>query len=224
MGEKIIELLRSTGNYRNLMQVFYDWTAIMAINITNSANPYNQAAWLQREREYRSLISKYGYGDLRKFVTAMSFLKEELNNTMYDVLGKIYCSIGANNTDLKQFFTPDHAGSIMAELAIDYSTDKPIHLVEPCCGSGSITISAINAIKANVPDYRHRVYVTAQDIDINCVYMIYVQLSLLGVKAVISHGNFPDEEPLSEEQIFYTPEYIMYAAEKAGLIKAENHQ
>lgn len=223
-GEKITEVLQSIRSNRNLMQVFCDWIAIMAINITNSVDIYRRKTWMQRENKYQMLISRYGHEAQRKFVTAMIYLKDELTDTVCDVLGKIYCSIGANDTNLKQFFTPDHIGNLLAGLGIDYriEDDKPINLVEPCCGSGSIAIRVLKTIKEQGLDYRHRVFVMAQDIDINCVYMAYVQLSLLGVKAIISHGDFFDEKPPQKEQIFYTPEYIAYAAGNAGLFKTDN--
>lgn len=222
MREKIMEMLQSIETDRNFMQVFYDWIEIMAINITNSVDIYHKKAWMKRENKYQILISKYAYEEQRKFVTAMIYLKEELTNTMCDVLGKIYCSIGANDTNLKQFFTPDHIGRLIADLEIDYNADKSINLIEPCCGSGSITIKVLKRIKENGLDYRRRVFVMAQDIDINCVYMIYVQLSLLGVKAIITHGAFFDETPCQKEQVFYTPEYIAYVAESAGRFKIDN--
>jgi len=222
MKEKIVELLKSVKSNRNLIQVFHDWTAIMAINIANSVDTYHLAAWNKREREYQHIISRYNYEEQRKFVEAMSLLKEELNHTLKDILGKIYCDIGANDKNLGQFFTPEHIGSLISDMAIDYETEKDVVLTEPCCGSGSLTIGVISEIKEHWTDYRERIYVMAQDIDWNCVYMIYVQLSLMEMKAVITQGDFLKDEILSDEQIFYTPEYAVFAAEKAGIIKADN--
>lgn len=44
------------------------------------------------------------------------------------------------------------------------------------------------------------------DIDIKCVYMAYIQLSLYGIPAVVVHGNSLTVEEWSK---WYTPIYLL---------------
>ena len=48
--------------------------------------------------------------------------------------------------------------------------------------------------------------VTATDIDLKCVHMCYLQLSLLGIPAVVIHGN---SLTLEEHSHWFTPAYIL---------------
>jgi hypothetical protein len=55
-------------------------------------------------------------------------------------------------------------------------------------------------------DYTTQMHVTAIDTDICCVHMSYVQMSLLGVPAVIFNGNTLSMEMNS---VWYTPIHIL---------------
>lgn len=50
--------------------------------------------------------------------------------------------------------------------------------------------------------YRHNTFFVAQDIDIRCVWMAYIQLSLYGIPAMVIHGNTLTME---EWDRWYTP-------------------
>lgn len=53
-----------------------------------------------------------------------------------------------------------------------------------------------------------KVKVIAQDLDWNGVYMTYVQLSLLGIDAIVAQGNTLQEPYIDgypQERVFYTP-------------------
>ena len=60
---------------------------------------------------------------------------------------------------------------------------------EPTCGSGTMVIGAVWAMKQKDFDFRHKSFFVAQDIDIRCVWMAYIQLSLYGIPAVVIHGD-----------------------------------
>lgn len=73
---------------------------------------------------------------------------------------------------------------------------------EPTCGSGTMVIGAIWAMQRKEFDYRHNTFFVAQDIDIRCVWMAYIQLSLYGIPAMVIHGNTLTME---EWDRWYTP-------------------
>jgi methylase of polypeptide subunit release factors len=64
-----------------------------------------------------------------------------------------------------------------------------ISLAEPCCGSGAMVLGFAKAMIDAGLNYCTQLAVTAADIDLKCVYMAYLQLSLYGIPAVVIHGN-----------------------------------
>lgn len=122
-----------------------------------------------------------------------------------DILGDIYHELRLNNEWNGQFFTPNHICRLMAQLAnVDVPEDKegPITINEPACGSGTMVIGAVWAMQRKGIDYRRKSFFVAQDIDIRCVWMAYIQLSLYGIPAVVIHGNTLTMETWSQ---WYTP-------------------
>ena len=73
---------------------------------------------------------------------------------------------------------------------------------EPTCGSGTMVIGAVWAMKQKDFDFRHTSFFVAQDIAIRCVWMAYIQLSLYGIPAVVIHG---DTLAMKEWSRWYTP-------------------
>ena len=123
-----------------------------------------------------------------------------------DILGDIYHSLRLNNEWNGQFFTPDDVARMMAMIvnpvleqgdSQDYLT-----LNEPTCGSGTMVIASIWAMKKHAFDYRNKAFFVAQDIDIRCVWMAYIQLTLYQIPAVVIHSNTLTME---EWSYWYTP-------------------
>ena len=65
-----------------------------------------------------------------------------------------------------------------------------------------MVIGAVWAMQRKGIDYRRKSFFVAQDIDIRCVWMAYIQLSLYGIPAVVIHGNTLTMETWSQ---WYTP-------------------
>jgi hypothetical protein len=66
-------------------------------------------------------------------------------------------------------------------------------------------IAAAKRIKEKGYDYQRTMEVVAQDVDWRSVYMTYVQLSLLGINAVVCQGDSLSNKAISEENKLYTP-------------------
>ena len=64
----------------------------------------------------------------------------------------------------------------------------------------------VNALEKKGYSRSHHVVATATDVDLKCVYMCYLQLSLLGIPAVVIHGN---SLTLEEWSRWYTPIYVL---------------
>ena len=69
-------------------------------------------------------------------------------------------------------------------------------------------IAAVRILKDRGLNPQRCMYVTAQDLDWKGVYMTFVQLSLLGIKAVVAQGDTltePYNRNYPLERVLYTP-------------------
>lgn len=64
-----------------------------------------------------------------------------------------------------------------------------IYIGEPSVGSGVMCIAACQVTEEQDLNYSSKLLFEVNDIDINCVYMSYIQLSLIGAAARINHKN-----------------------------------
>lgn len=127
-----------------------------------------------------------------------------------DILGAIFESIGLSNGHTGQFFTPENISQFMAKLTFDKELqelqEKPYSTVtDPCIGSGRMLLAYAKTLLDAGYNYCEKMVGMAVDIDITCVYMSYVQLSIYGIPAVVIHG---DSITVEEWSRWYTPAYV----------------
>lgn len=126
-----------------------------------------------------------------------------------DVLGQCYMKLQIANKQRGQCFTPISTGQVMANMLIapsEINEKGYFTLNEPTCGSGALIISFCETLKSQGYNPQQQLLVIAQDIDLKSVQMCYVQLSLLGISAIIQHAN-----PIANNVIdtYYTPLYLL---------------
>ena len=148
-----------------------------------------------REKMYMDTVKRYTKEEAEKmaemFALVVMSLTEKPNQ---DFLGEAFSALGLHNEWKGQFFTPYHVGAFMAavniEPAVDQLKDKKLITVSDCCcGAGCLLIAFANeAMKAHI-DFQSRVLFVAQDLDYVAGLMCYIQLSLLGCKAIVKIGN-----------------------------------
>lgn len=98
--------------------------------------------------------------------------------------------------------------SVWLTLPDTIDENKKLSLCEPTCGSGGMVIAAAQVLQEKGINYQRVLDVVCQDLDWTAVYMCYVQLSLLGVKAIVAQGNTLSEPYTAnhpKEKVFYTP-------------------
>ncbi|MFW5676320.1 MAG: N-6 DNA methylase [Acetivibrio ethanolgignens] len=201
--EKIIKLISGINNGQSMQNIFFDWVTIMAMCILNQLDMKHGKTWQQREDTYKNIVKRYTNEELNVFGKAMLYLDEELSNDPYDILGEIYHKLDAQNKRTGQFFTPFHISLMMAQLQ-EFKDEETI-MNERSCGAGGMILAVAKVMQERGINYRKNLKVIAQDVDWNCVYMTYVQLSLAGIKAIVYQGNSLTAEKHSEIQTLYTP-------------------
>lgn len=191
-------------------QVFKDWVQMTAIMIANALDVRYGELWEKREESYKNTARQYDTSELEQMSEMIAMLVLSLTE-MHDALGEIYMNLGIGAKNTGQFFTPHSVSQLMARLSVDGmepDEDGMYQMHEPACGSGGMVIAAMNEMRARGINYQRDCKVVCQDLDWRCVDMCYVQLSLLGVKAVVVQGSTlsePYSRETPEERIFRTP-------------------
>ena len=212
MGKKktyrgeLVDEIRGLGQSQGLNHVFTTFLEIAATCISAEMDPSNAE---EREKRYEEMTSAMDPKTLNCYahmLALLAFAIHEHEEDPCDILGSIYHELRLNNEWNGQYFTPDNVCRMMAQLVnpVDErpEAEDPIMINEPTCGSGTMVIGAVWAMKQKDFDFRHKSFFVAQDIDIRCVWMAYIQLSLYGIPAVVIHG---DTLARKEWSRWYTP-------------------
>lgn len=210
--EQVTEVIRRlvneisglSGNYSGY-EIFTDWIKASAIALSNQTDIIHDRVWKEREEEYMAIVKKHGVKAIKTFANMTGMLTIALEEDMRDVLGEIYMRANLGSKHTGQFFTPFHISYMVAQsMEFDGS---PVKLNEPSAGGGGMIIAAAKVMKERGFNYQSLLTVTAQDLDWKGVYMTYLQLSILGIKAKVIQGDTLAAEVPEKRQIFYTPKW-----------------
>lgn len=213
--KELVKALRSVSCSHAIYEVFQDWLAVSAIAISNAVDWRQQK---RREEVYLEIIHKYTKAEQEKLTEAFAELvlalqHEQSMHGPTDILGQVFHALELHSKYKGQFFTPPHVCELMGMMTLNgdnltQTIEKKgyITVCEPCIGSGGMILGAAKAMANQKLNYQTQMLVTGIDIDMKCVQMAYLQLSLLGIPAVIIHGNSLTNEVWSR---WYTPAYIL---------------
>lgn len=209
-GEIVKEITRMSGNYSGY-ELFSDWVKALALSISNTTDMIHGKTWKNREQQYMDIVKKHGE-TLKSFVKLTSLLMLALETSPRDILGEVYMSAGLGSKQTGQFFTPYHLSVMCAETTVpkNISEENPFIINEPSCGGGGMIIAASSVLRNRGLNPQRCMEVVAQDLDWKGVYMTYVQLSLLGIKAIVVQGDtladpFENIKKYPKERVLVTP-------------------
>ena len=205
---EIVKTIQKMSGKYSAHNIFHDWCELCALSIQNACVLKHDDIWQRREEMYKSIFTKYTNEEKEDLVYMFNILPEAIEEKMGDILGEIYMESGAGNKYVGQFFTPFHLSELTAQLGLDKYDGRVVDINEPSIGSGGMIIAAAKAIKEKGYNYQTHMKVVGQDLDWLAVYMSYVQLSLLGIDAVIVQGNTlsdPYRKEYPNERTLRTP-------------------
>ena len=201
MGAKqeIIKIITSMSGRYAPYNIFSDWIQMSALAIQNSCCMIHNKVWKDREQLYIDTARKYTEKEMEQHARMLTLLGDALTEEMSDVLGEVYMEAGLGNKYTGQFFTPFHLSELCAKLSvcdvISAQNDEAVNfgdhlsLHEPSCGGGGMIIAACKVLHEAGFDWQRRLDVVAQDLDWKGVYMTYLQLSLIGCRAIVVQGD-----------------------------------
>ena len=172
--------------------MFTDFCEMAAIALSNRID---FARYNEREERYMQLVKDYTKDDLQLFaecIGLITLIYQE--DTDQDLLGRLYMELELANKHVGQYFTPYHLSKLTAGLIVKPEFVRQAiqengftTMLEPACGAGGMVIAYSNIM--NSFGCQGHYHVTAIDIASVCVHMTYIQLYLMGVPAVVLHGN-----------------------------------
>lgn len=202
----IIKLFNELSVRHNSWTTFSDFLEVASISIRNSLNIINIEKY---ENRYKEVMRKYNDREIEIFPKILGELIISMEEEPGDVLGELFMELELGNKWKGQFFTPFSICKLSAEIIFDDSIIKEkgfITLNEPACGGGAMIIAFYQVMKNRGYNPRTQLKVICQDLDVKSVYMSYIQLSLLGIPAVVYHGNTLSLEMYEE---WKTPMWIL---------------
>jgi methylase of polypeptide subunit release factors len=205
------ELTRSGRHSR--WTIWSDFVAMSACALSLA----DTAQLEQRRKMYDDASKKYSKNELERFSAMFEEVVDALEeNPEQDFLGELFMAMELGNEHNGQFFTPYPVCKAMAMI----SADNLETLIERkgyasvndcCCGAGALLIALANEARRQGVNYQERVMFVAQDVDFTAAMMCYIQLSLLGCPGYVIVGNAlstPPTEPLTNQNVWYTPFYF----------------
>lgn len=210
MKNFIASSINKMSGRNSTYQIFTDWVKMTAIAISNATDMFPGEIYRQREEEYLSIAKRYEEKEIVLLGQMTGALALSLEEKMGDVLGEVYMMAGCGSKSTGQFFTPYHVAYLNARLAWENrlkqeSQKEVIEVNEPSVGGGGMIIAIAQVLKEENIDYQKRLHVTAKDLDWNGVYMTYVQLSLLGIKARVEQGDSLANTAARQQNVLLTP-------------------
>ena len=191
------------------------WTDFITMSACAISNSCDRRYSKKREADYMRCVSKYNPEELKLFAEMLSHVVFALDrHSEQDFLGEIFSVLNLHNEWHGQFFTPYDIAAAMAKMNLCSLGEKldghdPVTICDPCCGAGCLLIACANeAIRLKI-NFQRKMIFFAQDIDRIAALMCYIQLSLLGCRAIIKIGNsltdpLTVDEPMTEN-VWLTP-------------------
>lgn len=208
--QQIIKEIEKLSVKHSSWKVFSDFVEVAAITISNAVD---KTKWREREDRYLAIVKEYGKDEFTAFKKMFHLLIGALDETVEfeggpkDILGPIFHELALHNKWKGQFFTPIDVSELIGKMNVRQLKPWEIErLNEPCAGSGSMVLGYAKAMRENNMNYNRQLLVTAQDVDIKCVHMTYIQLSLYGIPAVVLNAN---TLTLEVWDTWYTPIYLI---------------
>jgi type I restriction-modification system DNA methylase subunit len=184
------QIFRSLCERHDRWRVFADFCELSAMALANQGCKDQQ-----REERYLETVKRYSREEAISLSDMLACVMAGLDRHT-DFLGRQFIQLELANADRGQVFTPTEVARFMAAMIMDAQLIAQkvreqgfVTLHEPAAGAGANIIAFAGAMSAAGFDPTKHLHVTAIEIDTTVAYMCYVQLSILGIPAVVYVGD-----------------------------------
>ena len=209
-GDIFIRLSERHGRH----EVWSDFVTMSACALSNAGD---KRFFQEREEMFLAAVKRYTKDEADMLAQMLGYVIMAFEeNPEQDFLGEMFSGLNLHNEWKGQFFTLYHVGSFMAAINIESAKEELkqkdyITVNDCCCGAGCLLIAFANEARKAKIDFQNRVIFVAQDLDFTAAMMCYIQLSLLGCKAIVKVGNSLTDPfvpaDLEGKDVWYTPMY-----------------
>lgn len=205
--------LRQMASPRNSVeQVFADVVEMMAIGMSNG---HDRLQTPKREERYHNIASHYTEDELEQVPIMLKKLQAAmLANPFRDVLGHLFEVLNLADPDLDQTFNEPEIALHMAQMVMNDGLEKAIArngyitMVDPWVGSGRNLYAAALEMHRRGYNPQTQLHMTGIDIDHRLVHMVYLQLSMMGIPAIIYRGDTWNGKEWQLFEVWQTPAHI----------------
>lgn len=204
--KEIIDEFKMLATHKDMWQVYKEFLELSAIAYSNICD---KAQAKDREERYLEIIKTYKSGQADHIAKILALIVLEMEKDPQDILGNIFMELGLGSSWTGQVFTPQNLADMLAELSFKEDEIKErgyITVMEPAVGGGVTIIGLAKAMLKKGYNPQKQLLAICGDIDIKAVHMTYIQLSMLGIPAIVGHQDTLTQEIMST---WYTPNYIL---------------
>lgn len=217
--KRFMKLAQENSRRHRQHEVFRDFCEMGALSLSNRVDALHRE---KREARYLQIIAGYERDEIERFAEMMACIPASLEGGFKDTMGEIFMSLELGDSFKGQFFTPGSVAQLMAAMTMQdvdqvIARDGYLSLHEPAAGAGVMVIKAAEQLAAKGYMWPHRMHATLIDIDATAVHMAYMQLSWLGIPAIVVHGN---SLTMKEWDHWVTPMHVVGGWDKR--LKARN--
>ena len=169
------------------------------------------------EKRYMQIVGTYRDKDAVRVYPELLAIAHGAIHAGGDFLGSVAGEMGALSTHIGQFFTPYNVSKMVAQMTLlDAGAlireNGFITVQEPASGAGGMMLAVADVLKEQGFDPTLHMLVSATDISPLCYHMTFLQLTLRGIPASVTHGDTLRMERFSSA---WTPPTIAFL-EKHG--------
>ena len=189
--QRFVSLFNQTAPDENRWQVFSDFVHMAACSLYNAI--HRDEAF---EADYMQRVGRYSREDANNMSRLLAEVIEGLDFCPTDFLGQIFMNLELGNTRHGQYFTPYNVCYTMSRMTLSdrlsvlTSGERDfITVSDPACGAGGMIVAMAEAMLEAGFNPQKQMMVYCVDIDPVAAMMCYIQLSLMGIPAIVATGN-----------------------------------
>lgn len=189
--QRFVSLFNQTAPDANRWQVFSDFVHMAACSLYNAIHRDETF-----EADYRQRVARYSTEDAHNMSRLLAEVIEGLEFCPTDFLGQIFMNLELGNTRHGQYFTPYNVCYTMSRMTLSdrlsvlTSGERDfITVSDPACGTGGMIVAMAEAMLEAGFNPQKQMMVYCVDIDPVAAMMCYIQLSLMGIPAIVATGN-----------------------------------
>ncbi|EJM3021050.1 DUF1738 domain-containing protein [Salmonella enterica] len=189
--QRFVSLFNQTAPDENRWQVFSDFVHMAACSLYNAIHRDETF-----EADYMQRVARYSTEDAHNMSRLLAEVIEGLEFCPTDFLGQIFMNLELGNTRHGQYFTPYNVCYTMSRMTLSdrlsvlTSGERDfITVSDPACGAGGMIVAMAEAMLEAGFNPQKQMMVYCVDIDPVAAMMCYIQLSLMGIPAIVATGN-----------------------------------